>query len=132
VRPASGVPGTHGSNHNTALVQDRINRSLEDELAGALGGRYFVDVHFRLSRVTLPQNVQRAVDNAQAASAQVHVAREHLRQGYYEARRNELLAKVYNKSPSLANINAIRAAPRQSTVIINTGRQQQPLLLGAK
>jgi regulator of protease activity HflC (stomatin/prohibitin superfamily) len=132
VRPASGRPSKQGSTKSTAMIQGRINRSLEDDLAGALGGHYFVDVHFRITRVTLPGNVQTAVDRAQAESAQVRVARERLRQGYYEARRNELLAKVYNKSPSLANINAIRAAPRQSTVIINTGRGQQPLILGAK
>jgi regulator of protease activity HflC (stomatin/prohibitin superfamily) len=120
------------SNRNTAMIQDRINASFESDLAGALGGRYIVDVHFRLVRVTLPPDVQRAVDDTQAASADVHVSQERLRQGTYEARRNELLGKAYNKSPGLANINAIRAAPRQSTVIINTGSKQQSVLLGGK
>jgi regulator of protease activity HflC (stomatin/prohibitin superfamily) len=121
-----------GSNRNIALIQNRINASLEDDLAGALGGRFFVDVHFRLVRVSLPVKVQDTVNAAQAASAQVHVAKQELRQGAYEARRNELLAKAYNQSPGLARINAIKSAPRQSTVIINGDSKPQPLILGGK
>ena len=132
VHRISAPANLRGSNRNTALIQNRINESLEDDLAGALGGRYFVDVHFRLVRVTLPPKIQETVIAAEAASAQVHVAKQQLRQGAYEAKRNELLAKAYNKSPGLANINAIRSAPKQSTVIINTSRRQQPLLLGGK
>jgi regulator of protease activity HflC (stomatin/prohibitin superfamily) len=125
-------PGEPVSSKSAALIERRINRSLEDDLAGALGGRYFVGVHFRLVRVTLPPAVQNAVTAAQAGSAQVHVAKQRLRQGRYEARRNALLAKVYNESPALANINAIRAAPRQSTVILNTSRRPPPVLVGGK
>jgi hypothetical protein len=132
VRRISSLITPRGSNENIALIQNRIDKSLEADLAGALGGRYFVDVHFRLVRVTLPEPVQHAVDSAQAGSAQVHVARARFRQGRYVARRYSELAKVYNQSPALANINAIRSAPRQSTVIINTGRRQQPVLVGGK
>jgi regulator of protease activity HflC (stomatin/prohibitin superfamily) len=130
VRPVSGVRANTGPSANLGVIQNRVNRSLESDLADALGGHYFVDVHFRLERVTLPSNVQNAVTAAQAGSAEVHVAEAKLRQGRYEARRNQLLGRSYNKSPGLANINAIRAAPRQSTVIINTGKAPQPLLLG--
>jgi regulator of protease activity HflC (stomatin/prohibitin superfamily) len=130
VRPISGTAGSTPSNRNMALVEDRINKSLEDDLADALGGRYFVDVHFRLARVTLPQNVQTAVTASQAASANVQVAKQQLRQGRYEAKRNQVIGNAYNRSPGLANINAIKAAPRQSTVIINTTGKSQPLLLG--
>jgi hypothetical protein len=132
VRRISSLTKPRGSNANMELIQSRIDKSLEEDLAGALGGRFFVDVHFRLARVTLPQPVQHAVDSVQAGSAQVQVARAQFRQGRYVARRNALLAKVYNESPALANINAIRAAPRQSTVIINTGRRPQPVLIGGK
>jgi hypothetical protein len=132
VRRVSSLTAKRGSNENMALIQRRIDRSLEHDLADALGGRYFVDVHFRLERVTLPEPVQHAVDSAQAGSANVHVARAKFRQGRYVAKRNQLLAKVYNESPALANINAIRSAPRQSTVIINTGRREQSVLVGGK
>jgi regulator of protease activity HflC (stomatin/prohibitin superfamily) len=130
VRRGGDPTDQRGSNHDTALIQNRINDSFEADLAGALGGRYLVEVHFRLVRVTLPPDVQRAVDETQAESAHVHVSRERLRQGQYEARRNALLGQAYNDSPGLANIDAIRAAPRQSTVIINTGRKEQSVLLG--
>jgi regulator of protease activity HflC (stomatin/prohibitin superfamily) len=130
VRRVGGPQSMRGSNANAALIQDRINRSLENDIAGALGGRFFVDVHFRLVRVTLPQKVQTAVDAAQAGSANVQVARQRLRQGRYEARRNELLARAYSQSPGLANIDALKAAPRKSTVIINTSKGTPPVLLG--
>jgi regulator of protease activity HflC (stomatin/prohibitin superfamily) len=132
VRLASGPRRSRSSDVNIAAIQRRMNQTLEGDLADALGGRFFVDVHFRLVRVTLPENIQTTVTSALAGSAEVHVAKEKLRQGRYEARRNELLAKAYNKSPGLANIDAIQAAPRQSTVIVNTGRRQQPVLLGGK
>jgi regulator of protease activity HflC (stomatin/prohibitin superfamily) len=133
VQRVNHTAGPRGSSESTALIERRINQSLENDLAGALGGRYFVGVRFRLVRVTLPEAVQKAVTDAQAGSAQVHVAKQRLRQGRYEARRNQLLAKVYNSSPALANINAIRAAPRQSTVIVNTTKQAAPqVLVGGK
>jgi regulator of protease activity HflC (stomatin/prohibitin superfamily) len=132
VRRVSSTTAPRGSNANMALIESRIDKSLEADLAGALGGRFFIDVHVRLSRVTLPEPVQHAVDAVQTSSAQVHVARAQFRQGRYVAARNQELAKVYNESPALANINAIRAAPRQSTVIINTGSRPQPVLIGGK
>jgi hypothetical protein len=132
VKPASGDTTAHGVSRNVDLIERRINQSLQGDLAGALGGAYFTDVHFRLTRVTLPPTVQDAVTAAQAESAKVSVAKQKYQQGRYEARRVDLLAKAYNQSSSLASIEAIKAAPRQSTVIINTGHQSQPLLLGAK
>jgi regulator of protease activity HflC (stomatin/prohibitin superfamily) len=132
VRPVSGSATRRNPNGNMALIESRINRSLGGDVAGALGGDYFTGVHFRLTRVTLPQTVQDAVTRAQAEAAQVHVAKQKLQQGRYEARRVDLLAKAYNKSPSLAAIEAVKAAPRQATVVINTNRQSQPLLVGAK
>jgi regulator of protease activity HflC (stomatin/prohibitin superfamily) len=132
VRPLSGSASRRNPNGNMALIESRINRSLGGDLAAALGGEYFTDVHFRLTRVTLPTTVQDAVTQAQAESAQVHVSKEKLQQGRYDAQRVALLAKAYNKSPSLAAIDAIKAAPRQATVVINTNGQSQPLLVGAK
>jgi SPFH domain / Band 7 family len=129
VKRVSHSAGARGSSENAALIERRINRSLEADLAEALGARYFVDVHFRLVHVTLPPPVQSAVTAAQAGSAQVHVAEQRLRQGRFVARRNALLAKIYYDSPALANIKAIRAAPRQSTVIVNTTHQRSPNVL---
>jgi hypothetical protein len=132
VKPASGDTTARGVSKNVDTIENRINVSLQGDLAGALGGDYFSNVHFRLTRVTLPPTVQNAVTAAQAESAKVTVARQKYEQGRYEARRVDLLAKAYNQSSSLASIEAIKAAPRQSTVIINTGQKSQPLLLGAK
>jgi hypothetical protein len=132
VKPASGDTTARGVSRNVDLIEHRINETFQSDLAGALGGDYFTDVHFRLTRVTLPPTVQDAVTAAQAESAKVSVAKQKYQQGRYEARRLALLAKAYNKSPSLASIEAIKSAPRSSTVILNTGGKSQPLLVGAK
>jgi regulator of protease activity HflC (stomatin/prohibitin superfamily) len=132
VQRATGPASLRSSNRNTAMIQNRINRSLENDITEALGGRYIVGVHFRLVRVTLPDRVQAAVDSAQTASAQVQVAKQRLRQGDYEAKRKDLLADAYNKSPALAGIDAIRSVPRKSTVILSTGKDKPPVLLDGK
>src|SRR3954451_16267157 len=80
VKRVAHPTGARGSSENAARIEKRINRSLENDLAEALGGRYFLDVHFRLVRVTLPAAVQNAVTASQAGSAQVHVAKQRLRQ----------------------------------------------------
>jgi hypothetical protein len=132
VKPAAGDTTARGVSRNVDTIERRINHSLTGDLAGALGGEYFTDVSFRLTRVTLPPNVQTAVTAAQAESAKVQVAKQRYQQGRYEARRLSLLAQAYNKSPSLASVEAIKSAPRSSTVILNTGGKSQPLLVGAK
>jgi hypothetical protein len=40
-----------------------------------LGGEFLTNIHFNLSKVTLPDSVQKAVDDAQAAYAKISEAR---------------------------------------------------------
>jgi regulator of protease activity HflC (stomatin/prohibitin superfamily) len=113
-----------------ALIERRINDSLEPDLARTLGQRYFWDVRFRITHVSLPANVQEAIDAAEAKYAGVNTARAELLQARYQNQRNKLLAKTYNSSPALATIEALRAAPPNATVIINTGSKQPTILAG--
>ena len=82
----------------------------------------------RISRVTLPKNVQEAVDDAQANYVQVNTARAELKQARYQQQRNRLLGESYNESPALANIDAIRALPKQATVILSTNGKAPAVL----
>jgi hypothetical protein len=61
------------------------------------------------------------VDEAQAQYANVNSARARMKQARYENARNRLLARTLDKSPALANIQTLKALPRQSTVILSPG-----------
>jgi hypothetical protein len=114
-----------------AEIESRINNSLESDLEQALGHRFFLDIRFRVARVTLPKNVQTAVDNAQAEFAAVNSAQAELRQARFTARRNRLLGNTYNRSPGLAAIEALKAIPQGSTVILSPGGRAPSILAGA-
>ena len=77
-------------------------------------------------RVTLPDQVQKAIDEAQAEYANVSRDKARVQQARYQARRTRMLGRAYRENPSLASIDAIRAAPKGSTVIVNTGGSQSP------
>lgn len=125
VRQASGSAGPLGkgvnNNANIAAIQTKINTSLQQDLDDTLGAAYFHGIRFRLARVTLPAQVQRAVDQTQAKYAAVQGARAEVQQARYQNERNALLARTYAKSPQLAQIDAIKAAPSGATIIVNTG-----------
>jgi regulator of protease activity HflC (stomatin/prohibitin superfamily) len=112
-------PGT-----NIARIERAINHTLESDLANTLGHRYFWGLHFRIAKVTLPENIQTAIDRAQASYANVADARAKARQATYQDRRNKQLADTYDRSPALANIEALKALksiPKGSTVILSGG-----------
>ena len=113
-----------------ALIEERINQSLEPDLEKTLGHRYFWDLRLRITAVTLPKNVQDAVDGVQAQYAEVNSAKAEVLQARFLNARNRLLAKTYDRSPALSLIEALKAAPPKATVIINTGGEQPRILAG--
>jgi regulator of protease activity HflC (stomatin/prohibitin superfamily) len=121
-----GAAVDDASNVNIALVEERLTRSLEEDLTRTLEAPYFWGVHFRLSSVTLPTGVQDAIDDVQAKYASVSGARAEMSRARFEDARNRLLAETYQKSPALARIHSIRSAPKGSTIIINDGAGESP------
>jgi regulator of protease activity HflC (stomatin/prohibitin superfamily) len=122
VRKIGNVPGDgKQANGNIASIEMRLNTSLRADLRDTLGGDYFRDIRVRISRVTLPVNVQGAVDDVQAKYVQVSGAKAQVRRAEYDAQRNERLARSYNKSPALARIEEIKAAPKGSTIVLSSG-----------
>jgi regulator of protease activity HflC (stomatin/prohibitin superfamily) len=115
---------------NIARIERRINHSLERDLERALGERYFWDFRFRVDQVRLPANVQKAVDDAQAQFAAVNSARAQLKQARYRAQGNRLLGASYHRSPGLATVEAMKAIPKGSTVILSTGGRTPSVLAG--
>jgi hypothetical protein len=119
------------STENIAAIEGRINNSLERDLEQALGHRYFFNIRFRVGRITLPTNVQKAVDDAEAQFTAVNSARAQLQQARYDAKRNRLLGDSYNRSPGLAAIEALKAIPSGSTVIFSPGGRTPSILAGS-
>jgi regulator of protease activity HflC (stomatin/prohibitin superfamily) len=124
------TPDRHDPNATIETIQDHINATLEVDLAHTLGAAFFRGFRFRLVGITLPRNVQAAVDTAQAQFAGISGARAQARQARYQAKRNELLGSSYNASPALARIDAIRAAPKGATIIIGSGSDPPQVLVG--
>jgi regulator of protease activity HflC (stomatin/prohibitin superfamily) len=113
-----------------ALIETRINDSLEPDLFKTLGHRWFWDIRFRVTAIALPQNVQTAIDDVQAQYAQVNGAKAQVLQARYQNLRNRLLAQTYDASPALAMIEALKSVPKGATVIFNTGKRQPSILAG--
>jgi regulator of protease activity HflC (stomatin/prohibitin superfamily) len=112
-------------------IADRISSALDVDLVRAIGRPYFHDIRVRIARVTLPRGVQTAIDTAQAKFAAVIGAKAELRQAEYQAKRNLLLGRSYNKSPALATVEALKAIPKGSTVIVSTGGRPPNVLAGS-
>jgi regulator of protease activity HflC (stomatin/prohibitin superfamily) len=114
-----------GSGSAIRAIEARIDRSLADDLMSTIGQPYFRNLRFRLVRVTLPEAVQKAIDEAQAEYANVSRDKARVRQARYQARRTRMLGSSYQDNPALATIDAVRAAPAGSTVIVNAGNSSK-------
>jgi hypothetical protein len=116
---------------NSDEIATRIGRSLTLDFEHTIGQPYLKDLRVRIAHVKLPSNVQRAIDTVQAKYAAVNGAVAEYRQAQYQAKRNRLLGATYNKSPALAEIDALKAIPSGSTVIVNTGGKSPNVFAGA-
>ncbi len=118
--PQQAVAGqpvkAESNNGNIAKVQNAINTSLAQDLQQTLGGDFITNIHFNLVRITLPVNVQHAVDEAQAAFAQVTQAQAKVAQARAEAQANKARQDGYTKCPTCADIEKLKALPQGITV----------------
>lgn len=108
----SGQP----NNANITKVQDAITATVRSDLRRNLGGDFLVDIKFILAKVTLPQAVQQAVDNAQAAYAAVSESQARATQAQVDAQANEERQRGYNACPACAQIDIMKAIPPNVTV----------------
>jgi regulator of protease activity HflC (stomatin/prohibitin superfamily) len=106
-----GVGGGSSNNGNIAKVQDAINSSLVADLRGTLGGDFFTGIRFNLVRITLPPKVQAAVDDAQAAFAQVTQAQARVQSAKADAEANRIRQHGYQDCPACARIDELKAIP---------------------
>lgn len=66
--------------------------------------------------MTLPDNVQAAVDKAQAAFAAVSESRAKVAQAKADAEANEIRQQGYSKCPACATIDEMKAIPPNVTI----------------
>ena len=107
--------GARSNNGNIAKVQQAINTSLEQDLKQTLGGDYLVNIRFNLVRITLPSEVQDAVNKAQAAFAQVTQAQARVQSARAEAQANRERQRGYRDCPACAQIDTLKAIPGNVT-----------------
>jgi len=104
------APGKTGANNtNIAQIQNAINSSLLDDLKATLGGDFLTGIRFNLVKVTLPEEVQAAVNQAQAQFAKVSEAQAKVAQAVAEAQANERRQLGYTKCPTCAQIDITKA-----------------------
>jgi regulator of protease activity HflC (stomatin/prohibitin superfamily) len=103
------------SNGNIAAVQNAINSSLAQDLKSTLGDNFLQGLRFNLVRISLPANVQSAVNKAQAAFAAVSEAQARVAQAKADAAANEARQQGYQKCPACAVIDEMKAIPPSVT-----------------
>jgi regulator of protease activity HflC (stomatin/prohibitin superfamily) len=97
------------NNENIARIEAEINASLARQIEDTLGGPYLVNLHFQIVRVTLPPSLEDAVDQAQAAFAEVSRSQARIETARNEARANRARGRAYRDCGACAQIDAITA-----------------------
>lgn len=114
VQQSSAVTGRQ-NNVNIAKIQNSINTSLLADLNQTLGGPFITDVRFNLAKITLPGEVQSAINRAQAAFAAVTEAQAKVAQAKADAAANEQRQHGYQQCPACATIDTLKAIPPSVT-----------------
>ncbi|GAA5065677.1 hypothetical protein HNP84_001291 [Thermocatellispora tengchongensis] len=105
-----------GTNANVAKVQQGVNDTLQRDLRQVLGEEFLTGLRFNLVRVTLPPEVQQAVDRSLAAAAAVSEAKAKVAQAEAEAEANRARQKGYDTCPACAEIDKLKSLPQGITV----------------
>lgn len=113
---AAKVTGAAANNNgNIAAVQQSINASLQSDINAQLGGNFLTGLRFNISQVSLPANVQKAVDSAQAAFAQVSQSQAEVQQAQLQAQANAAKQSGYVACPACEVIDELKALPPNLT-----------------
>jgi len=98
-------------NVNLAKIQTALEEGLSADIQATLGGPFLTDIKVNVVKVTLPENVQTAVNEAQAQFAKITEAQAKVAQAKAEAEANEQRQKGYAACPACAAIDQLKAIP---------------------
>lgn len=113
-----GATGRSSTAANADAIAKRVSHALERDLFRTFGQPYLRNIRMRISRISLPNGVQSAIDDTQAKYAAVNGAEAEFRQAKYRAKANRLIGDSLNRSPGLATVEALKAMPPRATVIL--------------
>jgi hypothetical protein len=97
-------------------IQDGVNQQFATDVAADLGSpgskdAIFTNIRFVISKVTLPDNVQNAINDAQAAFAAVTKAQAGKAAAEIEAQTNGVRQGGYTNCPGCLDIEKLKALP---------------------
>lgn len=118
------------TSQNIVHIQNAIGETLERDLNETLGAAYFENVRFRLNQIPLPAAVDKAVDEANAAKAQVQTQRYRADAARQEAIAAQRKAAAYKSNPYAGLIEFAKALPEGSQPILNLGGESLGLNVG--
>lgn len=101
---------------NLSALEKAVNNTLEKELASTLDGDYFTTVRFKVTKVNLPDGVQNAINDAQAAYANLSQARAAVTNAELKQEAQGKLANLYAKYPALAQIELVKNLPSGANI----------------
>lgn len=108
--------GAPKSNANLVQVEKGINDALASDINSTLGGNYFTGIKFTINKVDLPPNVQTAVNDAQAAYAEVSKTQAQVLVAKANADANAEKQRGYLACPACAQVDILHALPQGVTV----------------
>jgi len=123
----TGAVDGQANNGNIAKIQTAINKSFTKDLKDTLGGEFLTGIRFNLSKVTLPESVQGAVNDAQAAYAKVSESQAKVQQAEADAAANQKRQEGYNACPACAEIDIMKSIPSNVTVYAPGANTAVPL-----
>jgi hypothetical protein len=107
-------PNANG-NQTINQVQAAVNEAFSKDVNDVLGVDILVHPRFVLSRIELPQNVQDAINQAQAAFAGVTESQAALQRAQIDAQANAARQSGYDSCPTCAQIDVLKALPEGLT-----------------
>ena len=110
--PAATVdPNAPSGNQTINQVQQAVNDAFTADVDEVLGMPILINPRFVLSRVELPDNVQEAINQAQAAFAGVTESQAALQRAQIDAETNAARQNGYNACPTCAEMDIIQSLP---------------------
>lgn len=118
VRSRRSVSGTV-TNVVLGQIQDRLQASLQDDLDRTLGGKFFEIQKVNIIRITLPLEVEEAVNIANAEKARVESERFKAQQAKYKSQAALSQARANRANPYAGIEQVFKALPPDSQPVIN-------------
>jgi hypothetical protein len=105
------VDPTADGNQTINRVQAAVSAAFTNEIDEVLGMPVLINPRFVLSRVELPENVQDAINQAQAAFAGVTESQAALQRAQIDAEANAARQSGYNACPTCAQMDILKSLP---------------------